>query len=93
MERTAQTKLLNEIFKTKGRFEVRINVWFAGIEELKRLLSMGHVEQRETSKTIFSIKHEILKTSCFPAVEITFFCNEAEAKFMQEYMKGKEVKK
>ena len=44
INRSSQIELLGKIFKTEGRFEVRINVWNAGIKELKRLLSMGHVE-------------------------------------------------
>ena len=92
MDKVTQIELLGKIFKTRARFEVEVNVWNPGIPELKRLLNMGHVRIRRNDErentTIFTIFFGHILPS-FAAVEVTFFCNEEEAKFMREYYKEK----
>ena len=93
MKKEAQIKLINNILIVDKKCHVRIAVWFPTVKELKHLLSMKHISleanSNKANNTIFSIWHEHTDGLGFSAVEVVFYCNEPEAKFMRMYIKEK----
>ncbi len=98
MDRRTLAVLVEGLLSHNKECNVQIDVWYPTIKEIKYILKLADNEidpnNSKESCTIYSVLFGKYAPDMTPALRVTLFCSEEEAKFMYEYTKQrKEVNK
>ena len=98
MDRRTLAMLVEGLLSHNTECNVQIDVWYPTIKEIKYILKLADNEidpnNSKESCTIYDVLFDKFGHNKTPALRVTLFCNEEEAKFMYKYTKQrKEVNK
>ena len=90
MKRKKLANLTNELLSHNKECSVTIDVWHPTIDDIRRILKLGHdkIDPNSSSEscTIYDILFDRYMPAKAPAFRVVLYCNDVEGRFMYEYV-------